>query len=284
METGNNHSNLDIEYKSDKFNPKSTEKYHLSVEILNTSILYTLFCTEELKYIYFKRVSYNSQNTDELIKYLNKEYLLKKEYSTSTISYSSDTLTLIPNEYYLDNQKEKVLGFIEDNTGDIKSEDIHQIDAKIIYSINKKLQNIIKEIQPQIIEKHTTNILIDQLIRQYNTLEEKSAFLFVQDSSIQIIVLNRDKLLFQNTFPIDSEIDILYYTLLSYEQLKLDPENTKLYLYGNTKKGDKIYSVLYDYIRYVNIGNLSNQLLFSNKLNKIDDHKYFALFNQILCV
>ena len=32
-----------------------------------------------LKYIYFKRVSYNSQNTDELIKRLNKEHLLKKD-------------------------------------------------------------------------------------------------------------------------------------------------------------------------------------------------------------
>ena len=94
----------------------------------------------------------------------------------------------------------------------------------------------------------------------------------------------KKKLLFQNKFSIISEIDVLYYTLFLYEQLKLDTEKTELYLFGNIEKEDRIYSVLYDYIRNIQFGELSDNLTFSKELDDISKHQYFVLFSQLLCV
>ena len=109
-------------------------------------------------------------------------------------------------------------------------------------------------------------------------------FLFVDESKIEIIVLQKDKLFFQNTFSWISENDILYFILFSYEQLKLDTDKTELYIFGKVEKGDKIYSILYDYIRNIKFGATSKNLSFSKKLITINGHQYFGLFSQLLCV
>lgn len=283
MEIGEK-DNIETFHRSKTFNLENTESYHLSIEIFPSRIFFSLFCTENLEYNYFKSFGDANQNIDSLIKLINEEDILKQNYSTSTISYSHYPSTIIPNELYSENKKDEFLSFMNDNIESIKSDTIHQINATILYSIPKKLENIIKDIQPQIIEKNTTNILIDQLIKQYASLNMKNVFLFIKGSNIEIIVLKKDKLFLQNKFSFNSEIDILYYTLFIYEQLDMDTETTCLYIFGEINKGDEIYSILYEYIRNIYFGKLSKELIFSNELKRMNHHNYFALFSQLLCV
>lgn len=283
MEIGEN--NINISLSSKTIDLQETESYHLSIEISPNKVLFSLLGIENLKYHYFKSLQCKSKDISDLVQLINSEELLKKSYSTSTVSYSHYPSVIIPNTLYDNNKKKEYLEFMSNNIETIKSDNIHQINATILYSIPKNINNIINQIQPKIIEKNSSNILINQLIKQYENIEEKNVFLYInEESEIEIVVLKKNQLLFQNKFSYTSKIDILYYVLFSYEQLNLKTEETILYLFGNIEKGDGIYSLLYDYIRYIQFGELSTSLNFDENLTTISKHQYFILFSQLLCV
>ena len=64
----------------------------------------------------------------------------------------------------------------------------------------------------------------------------------------------------------------------------MNPEESNLYLFGNIEKGDENYILIYDYIRNIKFGSLSNFLSLNEELKRVSQHQNFSLFSQILCV
>lgn len=260
----------------------SPEEQHLSIELSSERISYSLLNTNNLEYVYFKSVSATENNS--IINIISSEEVLKQEYSSSSISYKDFPSTLIPNELYKEEEKSKYLDFVTDNVESVKTDIIHQIDSTIIYSVCTDIENVINQIQPKISEKNSTNVAICQLIQQYEKKKEKTAFIFVNKKNIELIVLEKGKLIFQNYFTVSSSTDILYYTLFCFDQLNLDTNKNDLFLFGHISKGDVNYSLLYDYVRNIKFGEISNALSFTEELEIISNHKYFTLYSQLLCV
>ena len=148
----------------------------------------------------------------------------------------------------------------------------------------ENISNIINQIQTNIKEKNSSTISISELIKEYGKSDETNLFLIVNNKEVEIIALKNETLIFNNTFDVQNETDILYYTLFTYGQLDLNPDKNQLYLLGNINKGDEKYSLLYDYIRNVRFGEVSNNLSFSQELKNVSSHQYYALFSQLLCV
>ena len=106
----------------------------------------------------------------------------------------------------------------------------------------------------------------------------------IENKKVEIIVLKNDKLCFRNSFDFESETDLLYYVLFCFEQLKLYPEKTPLVLFGDVKKEDRNFNILYDYVRNVSFGNKAEKLTYPTEFSEIKNQEYFALFSQVLCV
>jgi len=260
----------------------SPEEHHLSIELSSERISYSLLNTNNLEYVYFKSISATENNS--IVNIISSEEVLKQEYSSSSISYKDFPSTLIPNELYKKEEKSKYLKFVTDNLESVETDVIHQIDSTIIYSVGTDIKNVINQIQPKISEKNSTNVSICQLIKQYGNKKEKIAFIFVDKNSVELIVLEKGTLIFQNYFTVSSSTDILYYTLFCFDQLNLDTNKNELFVFGEISKGDENYSLLYDYIRNIKFGEISSSLSFTEELKTLSNHKYFTLYSQLLCV
>ena len=279
MVTGGNNT---ISFFNEDINLQNTENYHLSIEISPKNVSYCLLHSKDLEYFYFKNI--NLSDGLSTIDVLSSEETLKQQFSSSSISYKNFPSTIIPNELYDEKSKDKYLEFVTEHKDCIKSEIIHQIDSTIVYSIDGNIENIINQIQPNISEINSTKISICELIKQYGNLNKKISFIFIEESNIEIIVIDKSNLIFQNQFNIDNNTDILYYTLFCFNQLGLDTESNELIMYGDISKGDEKHSLLYDYIRNIHFGQINDSLLFNPKLIKVSRHQYFSLFSQLLCV
>ena len=65
------------------------------------------------------------------------------------------------------------------------------------------------------------------------------------------------------------------------QQLNLSTIKTPVVLFGNIDYNDKIYELMFNYIKDISFGDIDKNL----RLNlKKDRHKYFSLVSQILCV
>ncbi len=278
MEIGEN-NNITSFYKKN-VNFTNTENFHLSIEVSPTKLKYTLLNTENLEYLLFKSVEVGNN----LLTAIGSEEILKQTFFSTSMCYSNFPTTIVPNELYSEIDKEKYLQFISDKKGTIKTDKIHQNNATTIYSVKEDIVHLMNQIQSGVIEKNSSTIIIEQLIKQYKNLTEKTAFLFINRKNIELIILKKGELILHNYFDVNNSIDVLYYTLFGFNQLKMNPEESNLYLFGNIEKGDENYILIYDYIRNIKFGSLSNSLSFNEELKRVSQHQNFSLFSQILCV
>ena len=278
MEIGEN-NNITSFYKKN-VNFANTENFHLSIEVSPTKLKYTLLNTENLEYLLFKSVEVGNN----LLTAIGSEEILKQTFFSISMCYSNFPTTIVPNELYSEINKERYLQFISDKKGTIKTDKIHQNNATTIYSVKEDIVHLMNQIQSGVIEKNSSTINIEQLIKQYKNLTEKTAFLFINRKNIELIILKKGELILHNYFDVNNSIDVLYYTLFGFNQLKMNPEESNLYLFGNIEKGDENYILIYDYIRNIKFGSLSNFLSFNEELKRVSQHQNFSLFSQILCV
>ena len=278
MEIGEN-NNITSFYKKN-VNFANTENFHLSIEVSPTKLKYTLLNTENLEYLLFKSVEVGNN----LLTAIGSEEILKQTFFSTSMCYSNFPTTIVPNELYSEINKERYLQFISDKKGTIKTDKIHQNNATTIYSVKEDIVHLMNQIQSGVIEKNSSTIIIEQLIKQYKNLTEKTAFLFINRKKIELIILKKGELILHNYFDVNNSIDVLYYTLFGFNQLKMNPEESNLYLFGNIEKGDENYILIYDYIRNIKFGSLSNILSFNEELKRVSQHQNFSLFSQILCV
>ena len=278
MEIGEN-NNITSFYKKN-VNFANTENFHLSIEVSPTNLKYTLLNTENLEYLLFKSVEVGNN----LLTAIGSEEILKQTFFSTSMCYSNFPTTIVPNELYSEISKERYLQFISDKKGTIKTDKIHQNNATTIYSVKENIVHLMNQIQSGVIEKNSSTIIIEQLIKQYKNLTEKTAFLFINRKNIELIILKKGELILHNYFDVNNSIDVLYYTLFGFNQLKMNPEESNLYLFGNIEKGDENYILIYDYIRNIKFGSLSNTLSFNEELKRVSQHQNFSLFSQILCV
>lgn len=280
MEIGENNNNNIISFLKKNVNFANTENYHLSIEVSPTKLKYTLLNTKNLEYLLFKSVEVGNN----LLTAIGTEEILKQTFFSTSMCYSNFPTTIVPNELYSEINKERYLQFISDKKGTIKTDKIHQNNATTIYSVKEDIVHLMNQIQSGVIEKNSSTIIIEQLIKQYKNLTEKTAFLFINRKNIELIILKKGELILHNYFDVNNSIDVLYYTLFGFNQLKMNPEESNLYLFGNIEKGDENYILIYDYIRNIKFGSLSNSLSFNEELKRVSQHQNFSLFSQILCV
>ena len=279
METGESNN---ISFSSEDLDFQNSENYHLSVEIQKEQLSFCLLDTTKLEYIFLKSIKAN--NPLEMVQLINNEEILKYNFFSSSVSYKNFPSAIIPNPLYDATKKKVYAGFAIGETKKIKTDIIHHDDSTILYSVEENITNTLNQIQTEIKEKNSSTVAISSILDKYSGLKEKSCFVIKEKNKIEIIVIQDDQLILQNYFEVNSNTDILYFTLFCFEQLKMDPNKNELYLIGNIEKGDETYSLLYDYIRNISFGKISKNLSFSKELNQITKHQYFTLFSQILCV
>jgi len=274
MVTGENNKTL---IKDSTFDSLQISNYHLSIELSEKSISYCIVDKNKYRcYLLFSQ-NYESQN---LLKILNEDEFITREFLSKSISFVNFPNTLIPKELY--NEKDKKNIFSVNHSLTNEELVIDELKSKIInlYAIPNTIFQTVKNVIPEAIFRSNSSILINYFL-SLNNLQE-TMFLFLKDSYINIVVTKGDSLIFQNKFEYQTKEDLLFYVLFSIQQLNFSNEEINTVIYGNISKEE--YNILYQYIRNIKFGNKLKDISCSNEFNNIEDHCYNILYRQFLCV
>ncbi|WP_296386943.1 DUF3822 family protein, partial [Winogradskyella sp.] len=96
---------------------------------------------------------------------------------------------------------------------------------------------------------------------------------------IELLVVDKSKLLLFNVFEYNSKEDFIYYVLFVFEQLKLDVETTPVNLSGNIDKDDEIYNTLYTYVRHIDFMPTDHNFEVSNTIESNKFHHHYLILN-----
>ena len=269
METGKANS-----IQASTFNIDHADQYRLQIQIGLDHFSYCVINNTTNSVEYFKNFVIN----DTIIEIINKEKVLKLQFSSSLVSFTNFPCNVIPNEFSKSENLKDILELNTDVYDIIKSDHLTKIDAQLIYTIPSVINDIVFTFFPNAKQKAQQTILIEQFSNYDN--KEDNAYLYISDNILNITIFRNEKFLFNNSFHFKSQEDILYFTLFTFEQLKLDTETVNTKLYGEITKNDNNYQLLYKYIRNIQFGTKPNHLNFPSEFNEIEIHQFHTLFSQ----
>lgn len=208
-----------------------------------------------------------------------QEKLLQHNYKTVFVTHFNNLVTQVPQPLFNKNNLALYLQYtvkvLENDF--IAFDELNNSEIINVYIPFVNINNFLLDTYDTFIYKHSSTVLIENLLNQYKNLEGNFCFANVTGNRFEIVVIKNKKLELFNYFSFTAKEDFIYYILFTAEQLNLNPEEFELILLGDIEKESKLYAIAYQYIRNVTFYTPNNTAL---QLNEISPHSHFTLLNQ----
>ncbi len=129
-------------------------------------------------------------------------------------------------------------------------EEVQSWDAYLVSATDRAQARFFQGLFPETRPRHSAVSLL-LAARELAAQQEHTLLVNVRHRVVQIVALERQNLLFYNTFSFSNANDLLYYVLLAYHQFRLSPRQIPVWLAGNIMPQSELYLKLHAYIREV---------------------------------
>lgn len=208
-----------------------------------------------------------------------QEKSLQLNYKSVFVTHYNNLVTQVPQALFNKNSLAQYLQYtvkILENDF-IAYDELNNSEIINVYIPFVNINNFLLDTYDTFIYKHSSTVLIENLLNQYKNLEGSFCFVNVSRHNFEIVVIKNKKLALFNFFSFNTKEDFIYYILFTAEQLNLNPEEFELILMGNIEKESELYSIVYQYIRNIKFYEPNNEAL---QLNEVASHSHFTLLNQ----
>ncbi|TXD47305.1 DUF3822 family protein [Polaribacter sp. IC073] len=260
---------------------KTIKQNRLSIQFNLDGFSFSIYNTTSKKDVYFCEYHFeSSQTTPEKLLFKIEEIFktdtrLQNDFEAVTVVHQNNLSTLVPTPFF---DEKKLNAYLDFNiktfpTDFISFDDIDVIDSKNIYVPYVNINNYLFQNFGEFEYKHHSSVLIEKLLK-CNTVKEKTMYVNVSKTTVDIVVLENNKLVLLNTFSYHTKEDFIYYILFVAEQLDLNVREFPLYFTGEITLNTDIYKIAYKYIK--NVFFLESTNVIFNDLN-IPLHSNFIL-------
>ncbi|WP_439127448.1 DUF3822 family protein [Polaribacter sp.] len=254
---------LSIQFNLDGFsfcihNPNTNEDVYFS----EYSFVETLKTPEELL---------------EKIKGIFKEdTILQKDFNEVQVIHQNNLNTLVPSSFFNENHLKTYLSTnIKTLATDfITFDEIKTLSTHNVYIPYVNINNYFFQHFGEFEYKHHTTAFIEKIIK-LNIAKEQTMFVNVSKNSLDILVIENNKILLANSFSYNSKEDFIYYILFVAEQLNLNTNMFSLYFTGIITLESDIYKIAFNFIRNIYFLESNNPIF--NHLNIDKHHNYILL-------
>lgn len=267
---------------------QSEHSHFLTIQRSLDGLSIVIFDNKEQKFVRLSHYLYSEKNIslktllDEL---QEKENWKLSDFGKVTLIIDNNENTLVPSKYFQEENIESYLNLL--NIGkekNLRHDTLNSCDIENVYSINDDVVNTIAELQTEIEVRHSSSILIENIIREFSERsQETRVFVNVKNNSYELAIINKSKLVFHNYFNFNTKEDFLYFLLFTFEQLKIDNETTPLYFMGFIEEKSAIVELCSRYIRNIRFINRNNDLNYTEELDSIPYYYYHVLYSSVLC-
>ncbi len=249
------------ETNKDPHNDLILEDYHkLSIQVSLNGLSFCILDTigkkivKAEKHIFDHRLNpYEAQK--ELKRFIKKQQIKDFEFSEVVVVHRNDLFSLVPKVLFDPNELANYLKF---NTKILANDllEYDEIPAFEMVNVYVPFVNINNFIYDQFGDfefKHHSTVLVESLLGSKASSAESICYAYVTSDELDLIILQNKKLLFYNNFSYNTPEDFLYYLLFTLEQLRLDPNEIKLRLFGAIDEGDPIFTICQEYVKHLSL-------------------------------
>lgn len=238
---------------------------------------------------------------------LLRTYALKKEISSSLqisealkndpdfnrtyyrkyFGFSTPSLCVIPNKFFIRKKMSSyldALGSFNPAEEAVYQNYNNELDINLVFSLNTQL---ITSILPQESFREKPLSLASGLLsgwfKRTSEYSGSQVFIHVLEGQFFVGVFDNQQLQLANHYAFETAKDFLYYVLVIYQQLEMDPNDAPVVLSGSILPASEIFNLLYRFIAHVRFIDGIADVIPLDGLEKGTEHQYFDLFSLTLC-
>lgn len=258
----------------------------LSIQVSLSGLSFCILNIETNTITYLKPFGFNknlnpNQVLDKLKHYFNTEPNLKKVFSEVIVIHKNELSTLVPKALFNEDNLADYLKFNNKilSTDYITFDEIVFNESINVYVPFTNINNYLFDEFGEFTFKHFSTILIEQILNAEKNADQPKMYVNVNSDYFEVVVVEKGKLKFYNTFEYYTKEDFIYYVLFTAEQIGLNPESFELIFTGNIDSKDKLYSIAYKYVRYVSFSKKLDNFKYKNNDKPEINHNNFIILN-----
>jgi hypothetical protein len=271
------------------FDPSISSSYFLSIQITLDGFSFCTLDPVRNKYIQIQHINFVRhlslyQQVEECFNHIEK---LSLPYKKTLVLLPGRLATLVPTPLFDGEDVEKWLSFTHTmpEKHAIKTNKIKMADAYNIFSVNQSLEQLLRKQFPNPLFFHQhTPIIEGNLTTNMSNAQQTTLFINLATEYFDLLAFGNNNLKLCNSFPIKSENDFIYFTLFTYEQLKLNPADTEIILSGIHPYFSKLSVHISKYVRKVKHAGMPHHFQYSHQFREINNQSFYNLLSLPVCV
>ncbi|MBR4440441.1 MAG: DUF3822 family protein [Bacteroidales bacterium] len=271
----------DIKNFISSFNINKTSTYNLSLQISRRGYTYCILDSYSKEYVALKHIGYDSELNDENLydrikSNLSDDAFIGKSYKSVDLIFVTAKNVIVPNTVF---DKAKIKEIASANFDISDKEEIHfnkikSISACNVFVVPSFITTLMVNTFPEINFYHQGTPFIENAISSFGNILCVSVNFYYD--AIDIAITDKGKLLFYNTFPYKTDMDVLYILSSVIEKTNTD-KATPIMLSGYVNKKDDVFKLIYKYFPNVYTADLYNDFRFP--FADIQEHQFYNLMN-----
>lgn len=279
--------------KSSKFNVDHLSQYNLCLLLGKQHFKFCVIDSKTNVCLLLEDYLLNTEDTDDTIKVLNSlfesHHLLNAGFWHAVkLAVYNPKSVLIPGALF---EKEQAGSYLKLNCDYQEQLDKlcyykHHTDKMVnVFTAEHKIVDWFKTIYPNLNLHllHHTSALIEGVPRQEGKTRLKSMSLFMSADAVDILIHENGQLLYCNQFSFHTPLEFINYVMIAMEQLGLDPNISKVQVWGNINSQSDHFKILYQYVRNISFGKRPSMLNFPFEFDEVEDQQYFDLLGLYYC-
>lgn len=273
------------------FNSKNISNYHLSLQVFLKGFSFCILDRENNKFVglghyYYEHITSYKKLLELIDRVFQYNEILKLNFEHTKVIFATPKFTFIPAPFYSTEQTKELFEF---NHKIAKFEKlytnyIYSNSTYVVFAIPEFINNWIDERLPNAKIYHQSIPLIEEiLLKNKTTLIQKSIYVNVYHSFIDIAYISDGSLKLFNSFAYQSSTDFQYFILNTFDQLKLSPVEIPTFFSGFIGKSDLKIENIKKFIKNMTFLQKPSHFQFSFDFNSIEDHYFTNMINLYQC-
>jgi len=258
--------------------------YELSILLGMDSLVFAVVDSRDVL-LALKHWEFESKSIDPIQNFKSaflNEPLLGLKFKQVNIGYSTKVYTLIPEKLYHEKEDKHYLKNIAEvpiNEGTF-TDYIPSEKICCVFSMPNYIREFFIEKYDNITFYHSTTPLLNSFLKTKVDPNGYSLLLNFKKGLVDVILLDRSNLKIMNSFQISSGKDVVYFTLLIFQQFGLDQNQQKVWISGGVESDSDYFKLLKNYIPNLEFLNSYELIKPGNKfMTHIKPYQYFNILN-----
>lgn len=280
----------DINLLDETFVKNQSHHYHMSIQTGLNGLSFSILDLQNLKYVglrnyYFENVDNVNEIASSFKNVFQKDDLIGLNYKSVSHIYIGGGSTLVPTNYFDEELINEIykMNFSVAGPHTVMYNKLDEGCIFNIFSYPETLLNVLNQHYSQFRLYHHSTSFLQNVIAESAHLTKPRCFSYIYKGIVNIAIADNKKILFYNTFTVNSITDVVYYILSVYDQFNLVPKNSDLFISSDTDVHDEIFEKLNKYFMNLRFITPSKQFTYSYLFDELYLTRYANLFNVALC-